>query len=77
VTGREFLDSPQLGFELASALHTLYPEQFHMEKMADILANQRVLNALSNGEDPRRIGLDWQEDLQKFQQLRDRYLIYK
>jgi hypothetical protein len=41
------------------------------------LANQRVLNALSNGEDPRRIGLDWQEDLQKFQQLRDRYLIYK
>jgi len=77
VTGREFLDSPLLGFELASALHTLYPEQFHMEKMADILANQGVLNALTQGEDPRRIALDWQEDLQKFQQLRDRYLIYK
>jgi uncharacterized protein YbbC (DUF1343 family)/CubicO group peptidase (beta-lactamase class C family) len=77
VMSREFLDSPQLGFELASALHTLYPEQFHMEKMAEILANQGVLNALMRGEDPRRIALDWQDDLQKFQQLRDRYLIYK
>jgi uncharacterized protein YbbC (DUF1343 family) len=77
VTSREFLDSPQLGFELASALHTLYPEQFHMEKMVEILANQDVLNALMQGEDPRRIALDWQDELQKFQQLRDRYLIYK
>jgi uncharacterized protein YbbC (DUF1343 family)/CubicO group peptidase (beta-lactamase class C family) len=77
VTGREFLDSPQLGVELASALHILYPEQFHMEKMAEIVANQNVLNALMQGKDPRGIGLDWQEGLQKFQQLRDRYLIYK
>lgn len=77
VTGREFLDSPQLGLELASALHTLYPEQFHMEKMADIVSNQSVLEALTRGEDPRRIALDWQDALQKFQQVRDRYLIYK
>lgn len=77
VTGREFLDSPQLGLELASALHTLYPEQFHMEKMAEIVANENVLSALMQGKDPRGIELDWQDELQKFQQLRDRYLIYK
>jgi uncharacterized protein YbbC (DUF1343 family)/CubicO group peptidase (beta-lactamase class C family) len=77
LTGREFLDSPQLGVELASALHTLYPEQFHMEKMAEIVANENVLNALMRGKDPRGIALDWQDELQKFQQLRDRYLIYK
>ena len=77
VASREFLDSPQLGIELASALHTLYPEQFHMEKMAEIVANQGVLNALADGEDPRRIALDWQDEIEKFQQLRDRYLIYK
>jgi uncharacterized protein YbbC (DUF1343 family)/CubicO group peptidase (beta-lactamase class C family) len=58
VTGREFLDSPQLGLELASALHTLYPEQFHMEKMAEIVANENVLTALMRGKDPRGIGLD-------------------
>ena len=77
VTAREFLDSPEMGFELAAALQKLYPEQFHIEKMADIVANQTVLNSLIHGEDPRRIALDWQDELQKFQQMRERYLIYK
>ncbi len=77
LTGREFLDSPELGIELASALANLYPEQFHMEKILEILANQAVYNALTRGQDPRRIALDWQDDLLKFQQLRERYLIYK
>src|SRR5207244_7361961 len=77
LTGREVLDAPELGIELASALEKLYPEQFHMEKIIDILASQAVYNALNRGEDPRRIALDWQDDVLKFQQLRDRYLIYK
>jgi len=77
ITAREFVDSPELGIELASALMHLYPQQFHVEKMLDILANQSVYNAVAKGEDPRRIALDWQEDLLKFQQLRARYLLYK
>ena len=77
ITSREFLDAPELGLELAAALQKLYPEQFHIEKMAEILANQTILNSLTRGEDPRRISLDWQDDLQKFQRLRERYLIYK
>jgi hypothetical protein len=35
------------------------------------------MNSLVHGEDPRRIALDWQDGLQKFQQARERYLIYK
>jgi uncharacterized protein YbbC (DUF1343 family)/CubicO group peptidase (beta-lactamase class C family) len=77
LSGREFLDSPELGIELAAALAKLYPEQFHMEKMIDILANGRVYDALEHGEDPHRIALDWQEDLKAFGQIRDRYLLYK
>jgi uncharacterized protein YbbC (DUF1343 family)/CubicO group peptidase (beta-lactamase class C family) len=77
ITGREFLDAPEMGVELAAALQKLYPEQFHIEKMADILANDAVLNSLKQGEDPRRIALDWEDGLQKFQQTRERYLIYK
>jgi uncharacterized protein YbbC (DUF1343 family)/CubicO group peptidase (beta-lactamase class C family) len=77
LTGRDFLDVPELGVELASALAKLYPEQFHMEKMFEILANQTVYDSIAHGEDPRRIALDWQDDLLKFQQLRERYLIYK
>ncbi|HEY8669257.1 MAG TPA: exo-beta-N-acetylmuramidase NamZ domain-containing protein, partial [Terriglobales bacterium] len=77
LNGREFLDATELGIELAAALANLYPQQFHMEKMTDILASQTVYDSLTRGEDPRRIALDWQDDLQKFQQLRERYLIYK
>jgi uncharacterized protein YbbC (DUF1343 family)/CubicO group peptidase (beta-lactamase class C family) len=75
--GREFLDSPELGVELAAALLKLYPEQFHIEKMMDILANQAVYDAIVHGRDPHRIALDWQDDLRRFRELRERYLIYK
>jgi uncharacterized protein YbbC (DUF1343 family) len=77
VTDREVLDSPELGIELASALAKLYPQQFHIEKMLDILANQNVYDELTHGVDPHRIALNWQDDLQKFLQVRGKYLIYK
>ena len=77
LTDRDLLDGPELGIELASALLKVYPEQFHAEKMMDILANQSVYDAIAKSEDPRRITLDWQDDLLKFQQLRQKYLLYK
>lgn len=77
LTEREFLDAPELGIELASALLKLYPEQYHVEKIMEILANKAVYDVLVRGEDPHRIDLDWQDELLKFQQVRERYLIYK
>jgi uncharacterized protein YbbC (DUF1343 family)/CubicO group peptidase (beta-lactamase class C family) len=74
---RNALDAPELGIELASALHKLYPEQFHMERMIDLVVNQPAYDAIAKGEDPRRIAEDWREPLEKFQQLRQKYLIYK
>jgi uncharacterized protein YbbC (DUF1343 family)/CubicO group peptidase (beta-lactamase class C family) len=74
---RNALDGPELGIELASALHKLYPEQFHLEKMTDLLVNQAAYDAVASGEDPRRIAQDWQQELDKFQQVRQKYLIYK
>jgi uncharacterized protein YbbC (DUF1343 family) len=77
VTGRNAFDAPELGIELASALHKLYPDQFQMERMMALLANQSVYDSILRGEDPRRIAEDWQEPLEKFEQLRQKYLIYK
>ena len=74
---RNALDSPELGVELASAVHKLYPDQFHLEKMNDLLLNQSVLDAIGGGEDPRRIAQDWRESLEGFEQIRQKYLIYK
>jgi len=43
VTDRDTLDAPELGLEIASALHRLYPENFQLEKMKTLLENQAVL----------------------------------
>ncbi len=77
VLDRNTLDSPELGVELASALHKLYPNDFKLERMADLLVNQAVLEAIGAGEDPRRIAEDWQERLDGFVRLREKYLLYK
>jgi uncharacterized protein YbbC (DUF1343 family) len=77
LTDRDVLDAPELGIELAAALLKLYPQQFHLEKMIDILGNQNVYDQLVHGEDPHRIALNWQDELRNFQQVRAKYLIYK
>jgi uncharacterized protein YbbC (DUF1343 family) len=77
VTDRNALEGPELGFELASALHKLYGTEWKIEKMQGLLVNQAGYDALAAGQDPRRIAQDWQEELQKFVKVRERYLIYK
>ena len=77
LTERNAFDAPELGIELAAALHKLYPAEFKMEKMQGLLVNQSVYDALSAGEDPRRIQQDWMEGLEKFGKIREKYLIYK
>ncbi len=76
LTNRETLDAPEFGVELASALHKLYPQQFELAKMNVLLANQAALQGLQNGEDPRRIAEDWRDGLDRFMQVRAKYLLY-
>jgi uncharacterized protein YbbC (DUF1343 family) len=76
VTRRNGLDSPELGVELASALHKLYPKDFKIDRMNDILGNQAVFDSIIRGEDPRRIAESWREPLAGFQRLRQNYLLY-
>ncbi len=77
VTRRNGLDAPELGVELASALLRLYPKDFKIEKMGDILGNGPVFEAIQGGADPRRIAEDWREPLEQFAKVRGKYLLYK
>ena len=77
LTDRNGFDGPELGIELASALRKFYPADFKLDRIAELLVNQGVYDALVAGQDPRRIAQDWQQDLEKFQQMRQKYLIYK
>jgi len=76
MTDRNGLDAPELGIELAAALRKLYPVDYKIERMAELLVNQAAFDALLAGEDPRRIAQDWQEGLEKFETARKRYLVY-
>jgi uncharacterized protein YbbC (DUF1343 family)/CubicO group peptidase (beta-lactamase class C family) len=76
LTDRNGLDAPEMGIELAAALHKLYPADFKMERMTQLLVNQSVYDALVEGRDPRRIAQDWQEELEKFELVRKKYLLY-
>ena len=76
VVNREIVDSPELGMELAGALYRLYTQQFEVAKVGPLLVNQAALQGLLRGEDPRRIAEDWRDGLERFLQVRSKYLIY-
>jgi uncharacterized protein YbbC (DUF1343 family)/CubicO group peptidase (beta-lactamase class C family) len=76
LTERNSLDGPELGIELASALRKLYPADYNLERIMELLVNQAAYDGLVAGRDPRRIAQDWQEELEKFEVVRKKHLIY-
>jgi uncharacterized protein YbbC (DUF1343 family) len=76
VTDRNVVDSPELGLEIASALHKLYGDKYALNKIETLLANRSVLEALQAGRDPQRIAEDWQQQLHDFENRRKPYLLY-
>ncbi len=76
VTNREQLDAPELGIELAAALHKLSPLGYDMAKMNQLLVNQATFTALQAGQDPHRIAEGWQDQIEQFMDVRQKYLMY-
>jgi uncharacterized protein YbbC (DUF1343 family) len=76
VMDRNVLDAPELGVEIASALHRLYPDRFELEKMNTLLANRTVLDAIASGQDPQRVAEEWLPALSAFEEKRQKALLY-
>jgi uncharacterized protein YbbC (DUF1343 family)/CubicO group peptidase (beta-lactamase class C family) len=76
VLDRYTLDGPELGIEVASALHKLYPNDYKLDHWMDLLANKATFDAVSRGDDPRFVVEQWRADLEAFMQIRQKYLIY-
>jgi uncharacterized protein YbbC (DUF1343 family) len=76
VTDRNSLDAPELGIEIASALHSLYPQQFEMKNMDNLMLNKVTSDTISAGQDPRRVWMDWVEAIELFEPIRAKYLLY-
>ena len=76
VTSRDSLDAPELGLEIAAALHRFYPEQFNVASLDGLMHNKASLEALERGDDPRRIAEDWQDADNAFMEKRKKYFLY-
>jgi uncharacterized protein YbbC (DUF1343 family) len=74
---RQALNAPELGVELASALHQLFPKKFELDKTLRLIGSQWVLDDITNNFDPQRIEYLWQQPLMNFRKLRAKYLLYE
>jgi len=73
---RSALQPILMGLEIAEALHHLYPEQFHLEKMIELLGSNTTIEQLKRGTDPKEIEASWGGDLDKFRAMHEKYLLY-
>lgn len=76
VTDRDWIDAPELGLELASAMLSLYPRDYKVAGIDTLMINKASLDAIAAGEDPRRVAEQWRDDLDKFMALRAKCLLY-
>ena len=77
VTNRDLLDSPELGLEVASALYKLFPQTFQIDKIDQLLLNQKAVESLKAGEDPRKVTQNDRNALEAFKRGRAAALLYK
>ena len=68
---------PRRGQEFDATLSSRLPRAIRGEAPGPAGWNQAVLQAIDAGEDPRRIVSDWQERLETFIAMREKYLLYK
>ena len=76
VTDRNALDGPELGLEIVAALEKLHPDHYSSKGLDTLMVNKASYDAIVAGEDPRRIAEQWQDDIERFEVSRTKYLLY-
>jgi len=76
ITDPEKLRSMTMGLEIASTLTKVYPQEFHVEKIIQLLGSASTLARLQKGDAPADIVAGWADDLAAFRKMRNNYLLY-
>ena len=76
VTNRSIFESVLTGIHLAHALRKLYPEAWEMARFPRLLCDQKVFDAVANGQPPAEIESDYQSELKDYLSRRNNYLLY-
>jgi len=77
ITDRAAVRSMRMGLEIAAILNKLYPQQFNIAKLIDLLGNSDTAQQLQSGVAPEKIVESWSSSLADFDKVRRKYLLYK
>jgi uncharacterized protein YbbC (DUF1343 family)/CubicO group peptidase (beta-lactamase class C family) len=77
LTDRDKCDVVDVGITIALKLQELYPEKFGLEKFDRLLVHKPTVDAIREGKALSSIKAEWQTDLERFRQRREKYLFYK
>ncbi len=73
---RQALEPTEMGVEMLAALWRLYPQEFKLDGTLRLVGSHKVVDSIRAGESPSRIWYDWQESLENFKKIREKYLLY-
>lgn len=76
ITKPEELDSVLLGLSLISILHRLYPGEFEMGRVMDLLGNEEAMKLLEAGQSPGKALRAGSSQMREFMAKRRKVLIY-
>ncbi|HTY63208.1 MAG TPA: DUF1343 domain-containing protein [Acidobacteriota bacterium] len=76
ITDSDRLNSVLLGMTLASVLNKLYPEQFKIDNIIELLGNESATKMLKAGQSPVKVLRSDSSNLRKFLARRQKALIY-
>ncbi|MBN2288213.1 MAG: DUF1343 domain-containing protein [Candidatus Glassbacteria bacterium] len=77
VSDRGAFRSLEAGMHLLSALKKLYPGDFDLTNIDRWIGRRDVKERIARGEPVERIMESWREDLEKFLEVREKYLLYR
>ena len=77
ITDRFKVRSMRMGLEIAAILLKLYPKQFEISKMIELVGNADTVQQLLSGVPTEKIVASWSESLTAFDQVRRKYFLYK
>jgi len=77
VTNRDVFDAGRLGVELAAALQNLYPGKIALAVDRKLIGSSLLVDGLAKGVAPADLLRHERESLLRFEQLREKYLLYR
>lgn len=77
VTDRESLDPVPAGLRIAWTLKHLFPQDYDIEHVNDLMKDAAVMSAIRGAAWPEDVSQVWSGELAEFKARRQRYLIYE